>query len=262
MNSVRAVFGRELRSAMRQPVVWFVSGAFLALHGIFFAQLVEDYSQASANILSGTMAAQDFTLVDRVVRPLLVTDTFVLLLLLPALVMRQLADEWRSGTSDLLLTYPLSESGIVLGKFLASVVVTAGMLAVAALYPLVVSQWIPLEWPTFLLGQLGLLLYATSVIALSLCASAATDNPAIAFATSFMILLALIVAGQWGVEAGEPWDAVLRLLSFTGHVGHFGFGELRLSSVVWLAGLTAVFLFMATQILGRRRWTWPGRSGR
>ena len=72
---------------------------------------------------------QDFTLIDRVVRPLLVADTFILLLLLPALVMRQLADEWRSGTSDLLLTYPLSESGIVLGKFFASVVVTAAMIA-------------------------------------------------------------------------------------------------------------------------------------
>lgn len=260
MNSVRAVFGRELRSASRQPVVWFVAGAFLALHGIFFTQLMEEYSQTSVNILAGTLSTQDFTLVDRVIRPLLVSDTFVLLLLLPALVMRQLADEWRSGTSDLLLTYPLSESGIVLGKFLASLVVTATMLAVGALYPLAAGMWVPVEWPTFLLGQAGLLLYAMSVIALSLCASASTDNPAIAFAGSFMTLLALIVAGQWGITAGEPWDAVFRLLSFTGHVGNFGFGELRLSSVVWLLGLTAIFLFMATQILGRRRWTWPGRS--
>jgi ABC-2 type transport system permease protein len=260
MNSVRAVFERELRSATRQPVVWFVTGAFLALHGIFFAQLMEDYSQTSVNILSGTVSAQDFTLVDRVVRPLLVSDTFILLLLLPALAMRQLADEWRSGTSDLLLTYPLSESGIILGKYLASVAVTAGMLCMGALYPLVAGFWVPLEWPTFLLGQLGLFLYAMSVLALSLCASASTDNPAIAFAASFMTLLALIVGGQWGIDAGEPWDAVLRLLSFTGHVGHFGFGELRLSSVVWLLGLTGLFLFMATQILGRRRWTWPGRA--
>ena len=203
---------------------------------------------------------QDFTLIDRVVRPFLVADTFILLLLLPALVMRQLADEWRSGTSDLLLTYPLSESGIVLGKFLASVVVTACMIAASALYVLFVSQWIPLEWPSFLLGHLGILLYAASVIALSLCASAATDNPAIAFAASFMALLAMIVAGQWGMTVGEPWDAVFKLFSFTGHVGHFAFGELRISSVLWLLGLTLIFLFMATQILGRRRWTWPGRG--
>jgi hypothetical protein len=52
------------------------------------------------------------------------------------------------------------------------------------------------------------------------------------------------------------------MLSFTGHVGHFAFGEFRLSSVVWFAGLTVIFLFMATQILGRRRWTWPGRGAR
>ena len=62
MNSVRAVFGRELRSASRQPVVWFVAGAFLALHGIFFTQLMEEYSQTSVNILAGTLSTQDFTL--------------------------------------------------------------------------------------------------------------------------------------------------------------------------------------------------------
>ena len=260
MNSLKAVFGRELRSASRQPVVWFVAGAYLTLHGIFFAQLMADYSQNSLNILAGNLSMQDFTLVDRVVRPLLVADTFILLLLLPALVMRQLAEEWRSGTSDLLLTYPLSESGIVLGKFFASVVVTASMIAASSLYAIFVSQWVPLEWPSFLLGHFGLLLYATSVLALSLCASASTDNPAIAFAGSFMVLLAMIVAAQWGMTIGEPWDAVFKMFSFTGHVGHFAFGELRLSSVVWLLGLTAIFLFMATQIIGRRRWTWPGRG--
>lgn len=262
MRTIGAVFRRELRSASRQPVVWFVAGAFLTLHGIFFSQLMEAYSQNSISILSGNLRAQDFTLVDRVVRPLLVADTFILLLLLPALVMRQLADEWRSGTSDLLLTYPLSESGIVLGKFLASLVVTALMIAAASLYVLWAGLHVPLEWPSLLLGQFGLLLYAASVLSLSLCASAGTDNPAIAFALSFMGLLSLIVAGQWGLSAGEPWDAVLTLLSFTGHVGSFGFGEFKLSSLVWLLGLTLLFLFMATQILGRRRWTWPGRGGR
>jgi len=262
MKSMMAVFTRELRSSMRQPVVWFVAGAYLTLHGIFFSQLMASYSQNSASILAGSLSMQDFTLIDRVVRPLLVADTFILLLLLPALVMRQLADEWRSGTSDLLLTYPLSESGIVLGKFFASVVVTAVMIAASACYTIFVSQWIPVEWPSFLLGHVGLLLYSTSVLALTLCASASTDNPAIAFAISFMVLLAMIVGGQWGLTAGEPWDAVLKMLSFTGHVGHFAFGEFRLSSLVWLVGLTVIFLFMATQILGRRRWTWPGRGSR
>lgn len=262
MKSVGAVFRRELRSASRQPVVWFVTGAFLTLHGIFFSQLMDAYGQNSISILSGSLSLQDFTLIDRVVRPLLVADTFILLLLLPALVMRQLADEWRSGTSDLLLTYPLSEAGIVLGKFFASLVVTALMIAAASLYLVWAGTMVPLEWPSFLLGQFGLLLYASSVLALSLCASAGTDNPAIAFALSFMVLLALIVAGQWGLTAGEPWDAVLMLLSFTGHVGSFAFGEFRASSVMWLLGLTVLFLFMATQILGRRRWTWPGKGSR
>ncbi len=262
MSTTGAVFRRELRSASRQPVVWFVAGAFLTLHAIFFTQLMQAYSQNSVSILTGTLKMQDFTLLDRVVRPLLIADTFILLLLLPALVMRQLAEEWRSGTSDLLLTWPLTESGIVLGKFLASLLVTALMILAASLYVVWAGFFVPIEWPGFLLGQFGLLLYASSVLALSLCASSGTDNPAIAFAMSFMGLLAMIVAGQWAASAGEPWDAVLKLLSFSGHVGSFGFGEFRLSSAVWLLGLTLLFLFMATKIIGRRRWTWPGKGGR
>ena len=74
VNSMMAVFTRELRSSLRQPVVWFVAGAYLTLHGIFFTQLMAGYSQNSASILAGSLTMQDFTLIDRVVRPLLVAE--------------------------------------------------------------------------------------------------------------------------------------------------------------------------------------------
>ena len=259
MSGALAVYARELRALVRQPVAWVITAVFLLVHGIFFLQLLESYSNDSLRVLSGADAV-DFTLVDRVLRPLLVGDTFVLMLLLPALTMRQFAEEWRSGTSDLLLTYPLSEAQIVLGKFAAAATVTAAMVVVASLYPLSTALVGVLELPVWWLAHAGLFLYVLTVIALGLAASALTDNQVIAFSTTFVVLLAITVSGNWGVQADPPWDTVFRLMSFTGHVGHFGDGVWRLSSTLYFVGLTSVLLFLTVGVLGRRRWRAGGRS--
>ena len=261
MNGVLAVAARELRALVRQPVAWTVTAIFLFLHGLFFVQLMERYSDGSLRIITGA-AATDFTLVDRVVRPLLVGDAFVLMMLLPALTMRQMAEEWRSGTSDLLLTYPLSETQVVLGKYLGTAAVTTVMILLASLHSASTALFGTVEVPVALLGHFGLWLYAMMVLAAGLSMSTLTDNQVIAFASTLMILLALVVIGGWGTDVGPPWDAVLRLMSFTGHVGFFGHGEWRLSSTLFFVGLTAFFLHLAVGTLGRRRWKHGGRRAR
>ena len=253
MTGALAVTLRELRALVRSPVAWTVTAIFLFLHGLFFVQLMERYSANSLRVLSGA-TAQDFTLVDRVVQPLLVGDTFVLMLLLPALTMRQMADEWKSGTSDLLLTYPLSESQIVLGKYLAATLVVTAMVLLAALHSVATAFFGQVEVPVALLGHLGLWLYAVMVLAAGLAMSTLTGNQVIAFASTFVILLTLVVIGDWGVEVGPPWGTVLRLVNFTGHVGHFAHGEWRLSSTVFFVGAVVFFLHLAIGSLGRRRW--------
>lgn len=261
MNGVLAVAARELRALVRQPVAWTVTAIFLFLHGLFFVQLMERYSDTSVRILGGA-GALDFTLVDRVVRPLLVGDAFVLMMLLPALTMRQMAEEWRSGTSDLLLTYPLSESQVVLGKYLGTAAVATVMIALASVHSAATALFGTVEVPVALLGHFGLWLYAMMVLAAGLAMSTLTDNQVIAFASTLMILLALVVIGGWGTDVGAPWDAVLRLVSFTGHVGFFGHGEWRLSSTLFFVGLTVFFLHLATGTLGRRRWRHAGRRAK
>lgn len=258
MNGILAVAGRELRGLVRQPVAWSITGIFLFLHGLFFVQLMERYSESSVRVLSG-YAAQDLAFVDRVVRPLLVGDAFTLMMILPALTMRQMAEEWRSGTSDLLLTYPLTETQVVLGKYLGSAIVATAMILLGALHSASTAFWGDVEVPVALLGHLGLWLYTMMVLAIGLAMSTVTENQVIAFASTLVVLLGLVVIGGWGTDVGPPWDAVLRLVSFTGHVGHFGFGELRASSVLFFVALTVFFLHLAIGTLGRRRWKHAGR---
>ncbi len=259
MSGYLAVTLRELRALLRQPAAWVVTGLFLLIHAIFYLQMLERYSMDSLALLSGANAVE-FTLVDRIVRPLLVGDTFVLMLLLPALTMRQLAEEWRSGTSDLLLTYPLTETQIVLGKFTAAALVGIGMIALGSLYSLSAGLFGVVELPVWGLGHVGLLLYVLTILAIGLMMSATTDNQVIAFTATFALLLAISVSGNWGVQARAPWDAVFRMMSFTGHVGHFADGVWRLSSTVFFVGQIVLFLYVAVAVLGRRRWRAGGRA--
>lgn len=259
MSGYAAVTVRELRALLRQPVAWVITGLFLLIHAIFYLQMLERYSMDSRVLLAGADAVE-FTLVDRIVRPLLVGDTFVLMLLLPALTMRQLAEEWRSGTSDLLLTYPLSEAQIVLGKFTAAALVSFAMIVLGSLYTLSASFYGAVELPVWWLGHLGLLLYVLTVLAIGIMMSATTDNQVLAFSATFAAVLAISISGNWGVQAQPPWDAVFRMMSFTGHVGHFADGVWRLSSTLFFAGQIVLFLYVAIAVLGRRRWRAGGRS--
>ena len=260
MRRTWAVCERELRSMLRQPIAWVVAGVFLLLHGISFAQLMEGYVRNSMRILSSGGEPPEFTLVDRVLQPLLVADTFVLVLLIPALTMRLFSDEWRQGTSDLLLTYPLRESQIVLCKFLAVLMVGTGMVLVGSLWMVVAGFWGHLEWAVLALGYFGLLLFVAMVVAIGSAASVSTDNQVLAFATTLLVLLAMMMGSYWGIRAPAPWDAVFRHLSFSGHVAHFAFGEWRLSSTVFFVGVTAIADYVAIGLLGRRRW--GGGGGR
>lgn len=254
MSGLWAVCERELRSLLRQPLAWLLLALFLFVNGLFFVQLVEEYSTLSSRALTAGLDVPELTLVDRVARSLIVADTFVFIFLLPALTMRQLAEEQRSGTLDLMLSYPLSEGQIVGGKFLATALITAVMSGFVLLEILTTAWFGRLEVDVVLLGVAGLFLHGLMVIALGLLFSAATENQILAFAGTLAGQLFLLLVGFWGLRLDPPWNDVLSHLDFSGHVRQFGFGLLRVSSLFFFVGLTALFLYGATALVSRRRW--------
>jgi gliding motility-associated transport system permease protein len=254
MRGLWSVCDRELRSLWRQPIAWTVLAFYLFAHGLFFVQLVEQYSTISFQIQSSGRSVPDLTLVDRICRSLLVGDTLIFMLLLPALTMRQVAEEKRSGTLDLLLSYPLREFEVIGGKFLASAMVTLVMVLLGTAEVLALAGFGHLEVDVVLIGATGLFLYGLSVLALGLVFSAWSENQILAFSATLVAQLLLLLIGFWGVRVEAPFDAVLRYLNFTGHVGHFSFGVLRASSTFFFVGLTAFYLYCATALLARHRW--------
>jgi len=258
VNGILGLVERELRGAVRSPVAFAVLGVFLALHGVFFAQLMEEYSSRSLQMIANGVTESQQNLSDMVVRPLIMGDAFLLLLLLPALSMRTLADEWRQGTIDLLLSYPLRESDIVLGKYLASLVVLAAMLLVGAAYPLATALFGRLEIPILLTGLLGLFLYGATVLAVGLLFSALTENQVIAFVSTAVTLLGVTFLSWWGARTESLWGQVLTHLSLLGHVDASTSGLIRTSDLVFFGGLITFFLYLCTGVLEAKRWRHGG----
>lgn len=258
MSRILALVERELRSAVRSPVAFAVVGVYLGLHGIFFAQLMEEFSTVSTQALMRGSTRDELNLVDMVVRPLLSADSVLLLILLPALSMRQLAEEWKQGTSDLLLSYPLRDRDIILGKYLAGLVVLAAMLVLGSLYPAAAGWLGRLEAGVLFTSLIGLFLYGGLVLAIGLFFSSLTENQVIAMVSTLMALLALTVLGYWGMRVEPPWTHVLRWLSMQDHVKDFGAGVVRLSDVLFFVGTSGLFLFLTSGVFESRRW--GGRS--
>lgn len=258
MNRILALVERELRAAVRSPVAFAVVGVYLGLHGIFFAQLMEEFSTVSTQALMRGNTRDELNLADMVVRPLLAADSVLLLILLPALSMRQLAEEWKQGTSDLLLSYPVRDRDVVLGKYLAGLAVLGVMLILGVLYPLAAGTLGRLEVGALFTSVVGLFLYGGLVLAIGLFLSSLTENQVIALVSTLMALLALTVLGYWGMRVDPPWSHVLRWLSMQDHVKDFGAGVMRLSDVVFFAGTSGLFLFLTSGVFESRRW--GGRS--
>jgi ABC-2 type transport system permease protein len=260
MNPMLALIERELRSAMRAPVALAVLGLYLILHGLFFTQLMESFSTQSLAAQSQGQSADQLNLVDQVLRSLVMGDAFILMLLLPALTMRLVADEWRQGTSDLLLSYPLREIDIVLGKYFAAVLMLLVMIVLGLLYPLGAGFLGRLEFSVALSGALGLLLFGMAIVAIGVFYSSLTENQLIAFISTFVTTFVMTTAGFWRFRISPPFDGMLAHLSPTAHVDAFGAGLLRLSDVVFFLSVAFFFLALTVGVFEARRWRSLGGS--
>lgn len=253
MSGLRAVCVRELRGAYRGPVGFVVLAAFLALHGLFFLQILQQFSDASLVQATSGHPDPDLNFTTRVLPSLVQGDAFALLLLLPALAMGSFASEWRGGTGQLLLSWPLRERELVLGKWLAGVVQLTLMLLLALPLPLLVSTWATVQWPVLATAWLGLWLHGCAILAVASWLSSITQNQVVAFAASLALLLGLMLLGGSAGRVGPPWDGLLRHFSFNAHLAHFGYGLVRLSSVAYYGSLVVLALYLAAGSVAARR---------
>ncbi len=256
MRNVLTIAGRELRSYFVSPIAYVVLTGFLLLGGWFFFNLL-----ARFNLLLTIYSAQQnpqvlqrLNLNEFVIAPLLHNLSVVLVILVPVITMRTLAEEKKAGTYELLLTSPLRISEIVLGKFLGAFVFVALMVALTGIYPLILMVYGNPEVGVILGGYLGLLLLATSFVAVGVLTSSFTENQIIAAVSCLVSLLLLYIIAWPADNAGETVGALLRYVSLTEHFAQMVKGVVDSKDLVYFATVIVLALFLTHRSVESIRW--------
>ncbi len=237
-TNVFAIAGRELGSYFKSFITYVVLALFLVVIGVVFSLVV----------LNG------FTTDLR--QTLFVPMFQVLLLMTPLMTMRLIAEERRSGTIELILTSPVRDWELVIGKFLGGMGFFAAGILGTLFYPLVLTMFATPDFGVLLSGYLGMILFAGAAVSIGLMASTLTSNQIIAAASTFALLMFLgfglieFTGDLFGPEVG----AATRYAALSTHFGDFGKGILGTSNVVYFLSVIAASLFIATRALESRRW--------
>jgi ABC-2 type transport system permease protein len=173
---------------------------------------------------------------------------------MPLVTMRLFAEERRSGTIELLLTYPVRDGAVLVGKYLAALALYAIMIGLTVLYPGIVMYFARLEWGPILTGYLGLLLMGAAFIAIGIFASSLTENQIVAAIITFGVLLIFWILGWSADYAGGTTGRVLQFLSILEHNESFSRGVLDTKDILYYLNFTLLGLFLTLRSLEARRW--------
>ncbi len=235
MSTTTTVAKREIKAYFNSPVAYIVVTVFMLIVGFLYWRQLFLEKQAELRYY--------FNLT-----PLVFT------FIIPAITMRLLAEEKGSGTLEMLITMPVRDWEIVLGKFLAGMTMLAAIVGMTMFYGLTLSLLSPVDHGPMITGYLGLLLMGGGYIAIGVMASALTRNQIVAFILAFAISFALFIFGQIVQYAPESLQPVLAFLSMGNHFESLSRGVVDSRDVVFYLSVMVISLVIATASLESRKW--------
>lgn len=255
MSNVWSLVKKEVRSYFGSPIAYAVTFGFLLLVGYFFYSLVMWFNLQAMQMAQNPYYAQQVNVNEMVFSPLFHNMSIVLIFVVPLLTMRLLAEEKKSGTDELLYTSPLTVGQIVLGKYLAALVLLAVMLGLTAVLSVFVFAWGNPELAPWLTGYLGLFLMGAAFLAVGLFFSSLTENQIVAAVLTLMTLLLFLLL-NWvsSLGSGAAWTKVVSYLSFSEHFEDMTRGIIDTKDVVYYLSVSFFGVFLAHSVLQSRRW--------
>ncbi|MDD8026907.1 MAG: ABC transporter permease [Acidobacteriota bacterium] len=254
MKAAWIIAKKELRTYFTSPIAYVVMTVFLVLVGFFFYSLLMWFNSQSLQAAQNPYYAQQMNINQMVFGPLFNNMSVILLLMVPLLTMRLFAEEKKIGTEELLMTSPISVGQIVLGKFLASFLVLAAMLALSGLLAVFPFLYGNPEPAPILCGYLGLLLMGAAFLAIGLFFSSLTENQIVAAILTFGALLLFWILNWAAGSASGFWKDVLNYVSFFQHFDNSTQGILDTSDLVYYASFAFFGLFLTHSVIQSRRW--------
>lgn len=237
MRNVCPLTQRELMASFFSPIAYIVGAVFLACTAGWFMYYV---------MVPGNEASM---------RPLFVAMSGVLVFAVPLLTMRAISEEYASGTIETLMTAPVTELEVVLGKFFGVFLFYAALLATTLLHLVILLSYSQAQVGVIAFGYVGLLLVGALYIAVGLFASACTKHQLLAAVIAMLILSVFtLVVNYWADSAGPRLGHVLMTVNVMAHFEDFTKGILDTKSLVFFLSTTVFFLFLSTKVLESKRW--------
>ena len=254
MNNILAIAHKELKSYFSTPIAYVVIGMFALLFGYFFYAMLVIFNQQSAQFGGAEGGAVDIN--QQLIRPLFLNASVILLFVLPLITMRTYSEEKRSGTIELLLTSPVTDLEIIIGKFLGAMALYAAMLAVTVIHMLLLFSYAnpKPEWTVPVIGYVGLLLMGGCFISVGLLISSLTKNQIVSGMVTFAVFLLLWVINWIASFTGPTTQTVLNYLSITDHFDDFTRGILDTKHLIYYFSVMSFGLFLTARSVDTERW--------
>lgn len=251
---MRSLYVKELILYFSSPIFYAVAGIFLIIAGLFFSNDMIRESMAAAQIAQYQMNTP-IGLTEVILQPLFDEVGILVLFLVPILAMRLLAEEKAQGTIELLFTYPLSDAGVLIAKYLAGLTVLGVMIAFTGFYIAMLAFLSPIDWGVVCTSYLGLILMGGSFLALGVFASSLTKNQIVAAVLSFgLILVFWIMGGFADFLAGSPSAKIIEEISLMGHLGAFMKGMIVFKDALFYIFFILFFLYLTLRVLESHTW--------
>ena len=256
MFKVIAIAGHDMKSSLHSFSFYLLMCFFFGVTGYFFWANLSYFSLVSFQAATNLAARiEGLNMTEAVLSPFLSNVGALMLLLVPILSMRSFSEERRQGTLELLYTYPVSETQILLGKYFSMIgFVFVLILPTVVYFPLAQSVGAKFELDSILTGYLGLLLIGASFAALGIFVSALTPNHMVSAGIGFALILFFRIVG-WVADWTSPAiGKIFHELSLIDHFRDFSFGVIDTKDIVFYVLFIVFFLFSTLCAMEIRTW--------
>lgn len=234
MNNIYPIFKKEVRTYFNSPIAYIVLTVFLLISGYFFASPLFLNNQADLRTAFGVIP-------------------FIFIFFVPAITMRLLAEEKKSGTLEVLVTMPVKDVEVILGKFGAALVLLVVAIGLTLTYVLTISLLGNADGGPIVGGYLGLILMGATYLAIGIYTSSVTENQIVAFIISFLIIFALFMLDKVLMFVPGGLVSILEYLAMDYHFSNIARGVIDTRDLIYYLSLIFLGLFLATRTLASRK---------
>jgi gliding motility-associated transport system permease protein len=253
VKNILLICKKEFKGYFTGPIGYAVMALFALIFGFGFYTATRDYVQFAFRAqMMGQQ--QPMNVNEQIIRPLLGFAGTVALFLIPMITMRLIAEEKRTGTIELLLTSPVRDIDIILGKWMGAMLLYMCVLGMSMINVALLFAWGKPDWKPVLVAYLGLLLQGGTLLAIGTFVSTTTKNQIVAGGVTFFVSLLLWLLSWFTAFDSSATGTVINYLSIVTHMENFSKGVLDSKDVVFYLSMIFFSLFLTSRSMESLRW--------